>query len=76
MSQERIKTAIKDQKMRCPKCKGAVKSYEKYVDMIESVWDGFGDSRLDTKGSKVTLICGNGGCDWRERTEFWETYIE
>ena len=76
MSLETIKKAISEQKFRCPKCKKPIKSYEKYVDMIASVWDGFGDSRLDTEGSKVTLICGNDPCDWRERTEFWSTYIE
>jgi hypothetical protein len=69
MSQELVKKSIADKKMRCPECKEAIKSYEKYVDMISSVWDGAG-------GSKVTLICGNGSCSWRERTEFWKRFID
>jgi hypothetical protein len=43
--------------------------------MTASVWDGAGDSALETKGSKVTLICGNKPCEWKERTEFWSQYI-
>lgn len=76
MSQEKIKQAILDKKILCPKCNQPIKQYEKYTDMIASVWDGPGDSFMDTKGSKVTFICANGTCDWRERTEFWETMIE
>ena len=62
----------------CPKCKGAIKQHEKFVEMTEQIWDGAGDSDRGTatKGSKVTLICGNDGCDWRERTEFWNNYVE
>lgn len=76
MSQEVIKKAIADKKMRCPECKQPIKEYEKYKDMIATVWDGPGDSYMDTHGAKVTLICGNGGCQWRERTEFWQRFIE
>lgn len=76
MSQERLKQAIADKKILCRKCKQPIQQYEKFVDMIASVWDGFGDSRLETAGSKVTLVCANGDCDWRERTEFWATYID
>jgi hypothetical protein len=76
MSQERIKTAIADKKMICPQCKQPVQQYEKYIDMIASVWDGAGDSKTEFSGSKVTLICGNGKCDWRERTEYWDSYIK
>ncbi len=75
MSLETIKKAIADEKMICPSCNSPIRKYEKYVDMIADVWDGFGDSRLDTKGSKVTLVCGNGSCDWSERTEYWKNYI-
>lgn len=75
MSVKVIEQAIKDKKMICPECKGAVQKYEKYVEMTASVWDGAGDSNLETAGSKVTLICANGDCDWEERTEYWENYI-
>lgn len=76
MSLSTIKNAIQNKKMHCPKCKGAVQKYEKYVEMTASVWDGAGDSNHETAGSKVTLICGNGVCDWKERTEFWANYID
>ncbi len=76
MSLQTIKQAIADKKMRCPKCKQPVKEYEKYVDAIGHIWDGAGDSRVEMQGSKVTLICGNGNCDWKERTEYWDNYIE
>jgi hypothetical protein len=76
MSQEVIKKAIADKKMRCPECKEPIKAYEKYVDMISAVWDGAGDSNTEMGGSKVTLSCGNGSCQWRERTEFWQRFIE
>ena len=74
MSLQVIKKAIADQKMLCPQCKSPVTKFEKFVEMIESAYDGPG-SGLDgeTAGSKVTLICGN--CDWKERTEFWSQYI-
>ncbi len=75
MSLSTIKEAIASGKMTCPTCKKTVKSFEKFVEMTESVWDGAGDSNLETKGSKVTLICGNPGCDWKERTEYWGEYI-
>lgn len=75
MSLQEIRTAIKDQKMLCPTCKNPVTKYEKYVDMVASVWDGAGDSLHETAGSKVTLICGNKECQWQERTEFWAQYI-
>jgi transcription elongation factor Elf1 len=74
MSLQVIKQAIADKKLLCPNCNKPVKSFDKFIEMTDSVWDGAGDSLLDTKGSKVTLICGN--CDWRERTEFWKNYIE
>ena len=76
MSQQRIKKAIADKKMACPECKQPVQKYEKYLDLMGSVWDGAGDSLTETAGSKVTLICGNGSCAWKERTEYWENYIQ
>jgi len=76
MSLNQIQQAITNQKMKCPTCGKAIKQFEKFVAMTESVWDGAGDSNLNTAGSKVTLICGNDKCDWRERTEFWDSYIE
>jgi hypothetical protein len=76
MSQTIIKKAINDKKMICPECKAPVKQFEKCVEMTDSVWDGAGDSNLETKGVKVTLICANEPCQWRERTEYWNNYIE
>lgn len=74
MSQAQIKQAIADKKIKCPNCKQPIQSFEKYSEMLATVWDGAGDSATETQGSKVTLICGS--CDWRERTEFWATFIE
>ena len=76
MSLNVIKQAITDRKMRCPVCQEPIQQFDKYVDTCESVWDGPGDSNLETGGSKVTLICGNGSCDWRERTEYWKNYLD
>jgi hypothetical protein len=76
MTLEVIESAISNKKMLCPKCNAPIQSYEKFAPTIDAVWDGFGDSRVDSRGSRVTLICGNGKCDWRERTEFWSQYIE
>ena len=76
MSLQTIKQSIADKKLLCPTCKKPVKEFEKFVEMTASVWDGAGDSALETKGSKVTLICGNKPFEWRERTEFWSQYIE
>lgn len=78
MSLQVIKDAIATNKMRCPACKGPVQKYEKYVEMVDQIWDGAGDSnrQSESAASKVTLICGNGSCDWKERTEFWSSYID
>jgi hypothetical protein len=76
MSEKTLKTAIAEKKMKCPKCQQPVQKYEKFVEMMASIWDGAGDSKTETGGSKATLICGNAGCDWKERTEFWEQYID
>lgn len=74
MSLQVIQNAISGEKMKCPNCGKPVKQFDKFVEMTASVWDGAGDSGLETAGSKVTLICGN--CDWRERTEYWSNYID
>jgi RNase P subunit RPR2 len=74
MSLKQIQQAIADKKMICPKCKKAVGQYEKFQELTGSIWDGAGDSNMETAGSKVTLICSN--CDWKERTEYWANYIE
>lgn len=75
MSESVIKQAIADGKMKCPACQKPIQQFDKYVESCASVWDGAGDSGLVTQGSKVTLICGNESCDWRERTEYWNNYI-
>ncbi len=78
MSQDVIKKAIANQKMRCPKCKNPIKKYDNYVVMTDTAYDGPDSSlQLDSGGpSKVTLICGNESCSWKERTEYWENYLE
>jgi hypothetical protein len=76
MSLEVIKDAISNKKMLCPQCTKPIQRYEKFAETIDSVWDGFGDSRVESRGSRVTLICGNGACTWNERTEFWSQYME
>lgn len=78
MSLQKIKDAIAAGKMSCPSCSRPIRQFEKYVDMIESAYDGPGSS-LDAEssaGSKVTLICGNDGCSWRERTQYWLNYMD
>lgn len=75
MSQQVIKDAIAGKRMICPVCQGPIQKFEKYVEMVDSVWDGAGDSVTEFSGSKVTLICGNGGCDWHERTQYWQSYL-
>lgn len=75
MSQAVIKKGIQEQKFICPKCKQPIKQYDNVVETTESVWDGAGDSNLETGGCKVTLVCGNTPCSWKERTEYWENYL-
>jgi hypothetical protein len=78
MSLNVIKEAIANQKMRCPKCKKPVSKFDNYVAMLDTAYDGPDSSlALDSSGpSKVTLICGNAPCNWKERTEYWENYLE
>lgn len=75
MSLDMLMNAIADKKLACPLCKQPVQKYEKFLEMAGTVWDGAGDANIGTAGSKVTLICGNAPCDWRERTEYWKNYI-
>lgn len=75
MSLEKIKQALADKQLRCPSCGEAILKYDKYIDSIDSIWDGAGDSVIKYGGGKVTLICGNGACDWKERTEYWQNYL-
>lgn len=76
MSLAVIKKGIEDKRFICPKCKQPVKQFDNYVETTASVWDGAGDSNLETGGGKVTLICANAPCSWKERTEYWENYLE
>lgn len=76
MSKEVLENAINEGKIHCPKCKKPILKYDKFVDMISSIWDGFGDSKVEVQGTKVTLICANEPCSWRERTEYWEDLIQ
>lgn len=62
--------------MKCPQCKKPIQKQEKYAETIDAVRLGFTDSEIDSRASRVTLTCGNEGCNWKERTEFWESYIE
>jgi hypothetical protein len=72
-----FKETINAGKLICPSCGKAICQFEKYIEeTISSIWDGAGDSRIETGGSKVTLICGNQGCTWRERTEYWSNYLQ
>lgn len=75
MSLARIKEAIASKKLRCPQCKGPIQNFEKYVDTVDSIWDGAGDSAVSFSGCKVTLICGNGDCPFKERTEYWDSFL-
>ncbi|MBX9688121.1 MAG: hypothetical protein K2X27_15545 [Candidatus Obscuribacterales bacterium] len=70
MSLQAIKDAIANEKLICPKCKGAIKGWEKYAETIDAVRDGFNIQEIDSNGERVTLICGNEGCAWKERTEY------
>lgn len=77
MSLQTIKQAIADKKMICPECSEPVTKFEKFVEVLESVYDGPGSGLDgDTNGCKATFICGNGDCQWKERTEYWDNYIK
>lgn len=70
MSLKAITDAIESEQLICPKCKGPIKKYDKYAQTIDAVRDGFNVQDIDSHGERVTLICGNDGCDWKERTEY------
>lgn len=76
MSLAEFKQLIANGRLICPECEKPIKKFDKFVDSTASVWDGAGDSNLDTQSgiSKVTLICENGDCSWKERTEYWRNY--
>ena len=76
MSLQVIKEAIANKKMICPQCKQPIQKFEKYAETIDAVRDGFGTTDIDSRGSRVTLTCGNGECPFHERTEFWSQYID
>ncbi len=76
MSLQVIKEAVANKKMLCPECKEPIQKFEKYAETIDSVQDGFNVQNIDSRGSRVTLICGNGSCPWKERTEYWNQYIQ
>ncbi len=76
MSLDVIQEAIANKKMLCPKCKKPIQKFEKYAETIDAVRDGFNIVEIDSRGSRVTLTCGNEGCDWKERTEYWRNMIE
>ena len=75
MTLQMIKDAIAGEKIACPKCKQPVKKFEKFAETIDAIRDGFNVQAIDSRGSRVTLICGNGDCDWKERTDYWESMI-
>ena len=75
MSEQEVKDAIAGNKLICPQCSKPMKKYEKYQETIDSVRDGFNVVTIDSYGVRVTLTCGNDPCAWKERTEFWSTYL-
>ncbi len=75
MSLQAIKDYISQKKMICPECKKPIQKCDKYAETIDCSLGWFGDSRVDSRGSRITLICGNDKCAWQERTEFWFQYV-
>jgi hypothetical protein len=76
MSEQLVKEAISNEKLKCPECKKPIRKYDKYADTIDSVRDGFNIVEIDSRASRVTLICNNEPCAWKERTEYWTNYEE
>ncbi len=76
MSLQEFKQAIVDKKVICPKCKKPVLKFDKYAETIDAVRDGFNIQEIDSHGARVTLICANEGCDWKERTEYWIEFVD
>jgi hypothetical protein len=75
MSLQAIKDAIANKKMICPTCKAPIQQFTNYHETIDAVRDGFNVQQIDSNGERVTLICGNGSCSWKERTEYPMEYI-
>lgn len=75
MSLKKIKDAVANKKMICPQCKKPIQVFEKYAETVDAVRDGFNVIEIDSLASRVTLTCGNDGCTWKERTEYWSQYI-
>jgi hypothetical protein len=76
MSLTEFKTAIESKSLICPKCKNAILKFDKYAETIDAVRDGFNIQEIDSHGVRVTLICANEGCTWKERTEYWENFLK
>lgn len=76
MSEKKIREAIENKKMLCPDCEKPIQKYSKYSETIDAVRDGFNIQEIDSHSSRVTLTCGNADCEWEERTEYWEEYID
>lgn len=75
MTLQIIKDAIANKKMLCPECKQPIQKFEKFAETIDAVREGFNVQEIDSRASRVTLTCGNGSCDWVERTEYWKELI-
>lgn len=75
MSLQAIKDAIANKKMICPKCQNPIKQFDKYAETIDSVREGFNIDTVNSYGERVTLICANDGCAWKERTEYPMEYV-
>lgn len=76
MSLQEFKDALNNKKVICPKCKKPVLKFDKYAETIDAVRDGFNIQEIDSYGARVTLICGNEGCSWKERVDYWTEYVE
>ena len=74
MSEQAVKEAIGKEQLICPECNKPIRKYEKYSETIDSVREGFNITTVDSYGSRVTLICSNEPCTWKERTEYWSSF--
>lgn len=76
MSLEEFKSAFENKKLICPKCGKPILKYDKYAETLDAVRDGFNVQEIDSFGARVTLICNNEACAWKERTEYWENFVD
>ena len=76
MSEKKIREAIENKKMLCPDCNKPIQKYSRYSETIDAVRDGFNIVEIDSNSSRVTLTCGNDGCEWEDRTEYWAEFID